>query len=96
MEVLLHLTTPEAARIAAPLGRALTAKGVRWGCFMTNDSVRAIYDDGLAGALAKAERVSVCEHSWMVHMPGRACPVEHASQTLNSALMAEARHVVSL
>jgi hypothetical protein len=32
----------------------------------------------------------------MVHMPGRACPVEHASQTLNSALMAEARHVVSL
>ncbi len=96
MDILLHVTTPDAARVAAPLGRALTAKGVRWGCFLTNDGVRALDDAAFTAALASAERVSVCEHSWTLHMPGRACPVEQASQTLNSALMAEAARVVSL
>jgi hypothetical protein len=96
MDVLLHVTTPDAARIAAPLARALTAKGARWACFLTNDGVRALDDAGFAAALTRAERVSVCEHSWQQHMAGRACPAEPASQTVNSALMAEAKRVVSL
>jgi hypothetical protein len=96
MDVLLHVTTSDAARIAAPLGRALSAKGVRWGCFLTNDGVRALDDAGFAAALTNAERVSVCEQSWQQHMAGRACPAEQASQTVNSALMAEAARVVSL
>jgi hypothetical protein len=96
MDVLLHVTTPGSARIAAPLGRALTAKGVRWGCFLTNDGVRALDDAAFAAALAGAARVAVCEHSWELHMPGRNCPTEQASQTLNSSLMAEAGRVVSL
>lgn len=96
MEVLLHVTTPEAVRIAAPLARALTAKGVQWGCFLTNDGVRALDDEAFAAALSRAARVAVCEHSWVLHMKGRPCPAEQASQTINSALMAEAKRVVSL
>lgn len=96
MDVLLHVTTPDAVRIAAPLGRALTAQGASWGCFMTNDGVRALDDAAFATALAGAARVAVCEHSWEQHMHGRECPAEQASQTLNSALMAEAGRVVSL
>lgn len=96
MEVLLHVATPDAGRVAAPLARALTAKGVQWGCFLTNDGVRALDDAGFAAALADAARVAVCEHSWRLHMGERACPAEEASQTVNSALMAEAKRVVSL
>ena len=96
MDVLLHIATPDAARIAAPLARALTAKGARWGCFLTNDGVRALGDTGFAAAIKTAGRVAVCEHSWQQHMAGQACPAEQASQTVNSALMAEARRVVSL
>jgi hypothetical protein len=96
MDILLHVTNPDAVRIAAPLGRALTAKGATWGCFLTNDGVRALDDKDFAAALAGAARVAVCEHSWEQHMQGRECPAEQASQTLNSALMAEAGRVVSL
>jgi hypothetical protein len=38
----------------------------------------------------------VCEESWHRFLPGLACPVEAGSQTSNSALMGEARKVVSL
>lgn len=96
MDVLLHITTPQAARVAAPLARAFSAQGATWGCFLTNDGVRSLDDTEFSAALAKAERVAVCEHSWQLRMPGRFCPVEQGSQTINSALMAEARRVVSL
>lgn len=96
MDVLLHIANPAAARIAAPLGRALTDRGASWGCFLTNDGVRAFDDAAFAAAVGSAERVCVCEHSWDQHMAGRQCPAERGSQTVNSALMAEARRVVSL
>lgn len=96
MDVLLHITTPEAARIAAPLARAFTAQGASWGCFLTNDGVRSLDDDAFSVVLSKAERVAVCEHSWQLYMADRPCPMEQGSQTINSALMAEARRVVSL
>jgi hypothetical protein len=38
----------------------------------------------------------VCEESWHRFCPQLACPVEAGSQTTNSALMGEARKVVSL
>ncbi|MDQ2089745.1 hypothetical protein [Marimonas arenosa] len=96
MDVLLHVTTPEAAGIAAGLGRALTARGAAWGCFLTNDGVKAIADRGFAEACKGAARVAVCEHSWDLHMAGRDCPAELGSQTVNSLMMAEATRVVSL
>jgi hypothetical protein len=96
MDVLLHITTPEAARVAAALGRAFVAQGASWGCFLTNDGVKALDDAGFAAATEGAARVAVCEHSWDLHMAGKDCPVERGSQTVNSALMAEAARVVSL
>lgn len=96
MDVLLHLTTPDAVRIAAPLGRALTKQRARWGCFLTSDGVKALNDVDFIIALQGAERVAVCEHSWDLHMLGKDCPVEKGSQTINSALMAQAAKVISL
>lgn len=96
MDVLLHLTTPDAVRIAAPLGRALTNRGARWGCFLTNDGVKALNDGDFIAIVQGAERAAACEHSWDLHMVGQACPVEKGSQTINSALMAQAAKVISL
>lgn len=95
MDILLHITTPAAAPIAAALGRALSAKGARWAAFLTNDGVKSLGDKGFVAASKGAERVAVCEHSWDLHMQGD-CPVERGSQTVNSALMAEAARVISL
>jgi len=96
MDVLLHLTTPDAVRIATPLGRALSERGAQWGCFLTNDGVKALGDTDFIAAAEGAARVAVCEHSWDLHMVGQVCPVEKGSQTINSALMAEAAKVISL
>ena len=95
MDVLLHITTPTAAPIAAALGRAFSAKGASWAAFLTNDGVKALDDAGFTAACTGAERVAACEHSWDLHMTG-ACPVERGSQTVNSGLMAEAARVISL
>ena len=96
MDVLLHISTADAVAIVAPLARALNREGADWGCFLTNDGVRAIEDAAFLAACAQATRVAVCEHSWDIFMPGRACPVELGSQTINSALMGETARVVSL
>lgn len=96
MDVLLHLTTCDAARLAAPLGRALTRQGTSWGCFLTNDGVTALGDADFLEASKSAVRIAVCETSWDLHMKGQTCPVETGSQTINSALMAQAVKVVSL
>lgn len=95
MDILLHITTPSAAPIAAALGRAIGAKGGTWAAFLTNDGVKALDDAGFVAAAKGAQRVAVCEHSWDLHMTG-ACPVERGSQTVNSGLMAEAARVISL
>lgn len=96
MDVLLHITSPQAAPIAAALGHALSEKGASWGCFLTNDGVTVLTDPAFEAALKSAARVAVCEHSWDLHMAGQECPAERGSQTVNSALMAEAARVVSL
>lgn len=96
MDVLLHVTVPTAAPFAAALGRALGREGATWSCFLTNDGVKAVEDPGFKAAAGSAARIVVCEHSWDQHMAGKDCPVERGSQTVNSALMAEAARVVSL
>jgi len=96
MDVLLHLTTPDAVRIAKPLASALTRQGRSWGCFLTNDGVKALADGDFLTISGGAERIAVCEHSWDLHMAGHTCPVEKGSQTINSGFMAEAAKVVSL
>ncbi len=95
-EIFLHIATPEGGRIGAALARACVRAGVVWSCFLTNDGVRALADPALAAALKPATRAVVCEHSWRQYMNGAPCPVELGSQTINSALMAEAGRVISL
>lgn len=96
MDVLFHVTTPNAKRFVAGLSAACVRAGISWSCFFTNDGVRALADEALVSNLCAAERAVVCEHSWDLHMVARECPIERGSQTINSALMAEARRVVSL
>lgn len=97
MEVLLHVTTPEGAAVGAALARACARAGIAWGCFLTNDGVRALADPAFVAALRPAARVAACEYSWHQHMGNNiACPVELSSQTINSTLMGEAQRVVSL
>ena len=54
-----------------------------------------LLDAELQAALADARAV-VCEESWHRFCGDAACPVELGSQTVNSALMGEAKKVVSL
>lgn len=96
MDVLFHVTTPDAKRFVAGLSAACARAGISWSCFFTNDGVKALADEALVAGLSTAERAIVCEHSWDLHMANRVCPIERGSQTANSALMAEALRVVSL
>jgi hypothetical protein len=95
-EIFLHIATPAGGRIGAALARACARAGVAWSCFLTNDGVRALADPSVVAALRPATRAAVCEHSWRQFMNETPCPVELGSQTVNSALMAEVRHVISL
>lgn len=96
MEILLHVTTPQGASVGAQLARACARAGIAWGCFLTNDGVRALADPAFVEAMRPAARIAACEYSWHQHMGKIPCPVELSSQTINSALMGEARRVVSL
>lgn len=96
MEVLLHIATSDGARTGAALARACARAGISWGCFLTNDGVRALADPVFVAALASAPRAAACKHSWERYMNGMPCPIRLSSQTDNSAMMAEARRVVSL
>lgn len=96
MDVLLHITTPQSANAAKALGRAFTAQGASWACFLTNDGVKVLSDADFVAMAKDATRMAVCEHSWDLHMLGQDCPVERGSQTVNSALMADAARVISL
>ncbi len=97
MEIMVHISSADGAAVATPLMRALTRAGVAWGCFVTNDGVRLLEDDGIIEALGGAARAVVCEHSW--EKAGHAAtdsPIERGSQTINSLMMAEAGRLVSL
>lgn len=96
MEILMHLSSLDGVRTAAALGRACARAGVSWGCFFTNDGVRALSDADFVLALGAAARAVVCKHSWHLHMGDAPCVAELGSQTVNSALLGEARHVISL
>lgn len=96
MEILLHVSNPASARIGAAMARACKRAGIVWACFLTNDGVRALLDPDFVEDLRAASRAVACEHSWRQHMGGLPCAVELGSQTVNSALMSQARRLVSL
>lgn len=96
MDILFHVATAAGGRLLYPLLLAARRADCRVGAFFTHEGVLGLRDTDLAAALAHAERAVVCEESWHRFLPELACPVEAGSQTTNSALMGEARKVVSL
>jgi hypothetical protein len=98
MEILFHVATEAGAQFLPPLARACRRGGHVFGAFFTHEGVRGLLDAQLQAALAdaRAARVVVCEDSWHRFCADAACPVELGSQTTNSALMGEAKRVVSL
>lgn len=96
MDILFHVSTAAGGRLLYPLLLAADRADCRVGAFFTHEGVFGLRDTDLAAALTRVERAVVCEESWHRFLPELACPVEAGSQTTNSALMGEARKVVSL
>jgi len=96
MDLLFHVSTAAGGRLLYPLVLAARRAGCGIGAFFTHEGVLGLRDTDLAAVLVQAERAVVCEESWQHFCPGLPCPVEAGSQTTNSALMGEARKVVSL
>lgn len=95
MDILFHVSTVGGARLLAPLARACRRRGASFAAFFTHEGVRGLLEADVQAALA-GSRAVVCEESWRRFCAGTACPAELGSQTVNSALMGEARKVVSL
>ncbi len=98
MDILFHVATEAGAQVLLPLALACRRGGHAFGAFFTHEGARGLLDAGLQAALrdSRAARVVVCEESWHRFCGDAACPVELGSQTTNSALMGEAKKVVSL
>ena len=95
MDMLFHVTTEGGAKLLLPLALACRRGPHAFGAFFTHEGVRGLASPDLQAALRGARAV-VCEESWHRHCADSVCPVELGSQTVNSALMGQARHVVSL
>lgn len=96
MDILFHVASADGGRLLLPLALACRRRGASFAAFFTHDGVAGLADPALCEAMGGAERAVACEESWHRHRPGAACPVELGSQTANSALVGEARRVVSL
>ncbi len=96
MDILFHVSTAAGGRLLHPLLLAANRAGCSSGAFFTHEGALGLRDIDLMAALSHIERAVVCEESWHKFCPDLHCPVEAGSQTTNSALMGEARKVVSL
>jgi hypothetical protein len=95
MDLLIVVSSREAAPILEPMARACGRAGVDWGAFFTHDGVTVLGDTAIVEALQAARVSVVCGESWAQHAGGE-CPVRLGSQTDHSALVGEAARVVSL
>lgn len=96
MQLMLHVSSPDAGRLVARLGAACGRMGVAWGAFFTHAGTRLLEDPAIVAVLSGSARAVACEHSWAEHAGDSKCPVELGSQTINSIMMQQTRHVVSL
>lgn len=96
MDILFHVSTADGGRFLLPLAQSCRRVGCAFGAFFTHEGVLGLKDAGLQAALESATQAVVCEESWHRYCGDTACPVEQGSQTVNSAMMGNARRVVSL
>jgi hypothetical protein len=96
MDVMYVISSRNVALLLLPLLRACKRRGTAWGCFFTDSGVEVLDDERVRGLLSCATDAVACEYSWERYRHGRECPVQTGSQTNHSAMVAQARHVVSL
>lgn len=97
MDLLLVISSADAARIAAPLGEACMRADLDWGCFFTGLGVKTLSDENFSDLVASGcMEAVVCAEAWKDHMTGLDCPVDLGSQFHHSGLVAKADKVVSL
>lgn len=97
MDLLFVISTPDAARIAKPLGEACARADLDWGCFFTGDGVVSLKDEAFSDLVAsECTEAIVCAEAWKDRMEGHDCPVDLGSQFHHSGLVVKANKVVSL
>jgi hypothetical protein len=96
VDLMYTVSSRDALPVLLPLLRASKRRSVRWACFFTDSGVEALDSEELRGLLSCATQAVACEYSWERYRGGQACPIESGSQTNNSAMTAEAKHLVSL
>lgn len=96
MDILFLVSTAEGGKFLLPLAQSCQRAGCTFGAFFTQQGVLGLKDTALQGALEYAARSVACEESWHRFCGELPCPAERGSQTVNSAMMGEARRVVSL
>ena len=96
MDLMYIVSHRDALPVLLPLLRASKRRGVQWSCFFTDSGVEALDSQELQNLLSCAAKAVACEFSWERYRAGTHCPIEAGSQTNNSAMTAEARHIVSL
>lgn len=95
MDVMLVVSTPDAAPLLVPLAAALTRQGARWGCFVTGDGARLLTRPEVVAALRPAVRAVACEHSWQ-RQSDEPCPIAAGSQLDHSDMLGAAHRVLAL
>lgn len=95
MDLMYLVTTADADKVLLPLLQASRRRGIAWGCFFTNDGVRVLENATVRDLMSFADSAVACELSWERY-GGGACPVNSGSQTNNSAMAAQAKHLISL
>ena len=97
MDVLFVVSSEQGGRIAKPMAAACIRGGVPWGCFFTNDGVKALSDEVFCDLLHEyAGEAMVCAQAWTTHMDGLPCPIEVGSQFDHAGMLSRAAKVVSL
>lgn len=96
MQLMYLVSNGKALDVLLPLLRASKRLDMEWGCFFTDSGVETLDNPEVRELLASASQAVACEYSWERYRGDRTCPIESGSQTNNSAMTAQARHVVSL
>lgn len=96
MELMYIVSSRDTLKVLLPLLRASKRRGAQWACFFTDSGVETLDNTELLELLKHASQAVACEFSWERYCSGLDCPIEPGSQTNNSAMTAEARHLISL
>lgn len=96
MDLMYMVSSRDALPVLLPLLRASKRRGVQWSCFFTDSGVETLDSEELRGLLTCASQAVACEFSWERYRAGNPCPIESGSQTNNSAMAADAKHMISL